>query len=311
VMLGPHEDTYVVDWGLVSIAPGVGHHLDLPEIAMLDVVQALPETIDTLLQGTPEAVTVAGSGGPNKVLGTPLYMSPEQAADDREVMGPPSDVWALGVMLFEALCDMHPYVDDPSASNLEILTSTLTTAIPPVARVAPGVPPQLAALCDAMLAHDSAARPAASEVLAALRPPARSRGSGAGPSASPPVAAIGGAALHASTTLLHPSSKTIVGDPRARSSAVPAPAGPSLATPGIGAAAPARREPSTRPIEAIGIGADDRTPVPAANRGDGAPMIEHRLPGTDRTVAIVSPAGYRLEGITVEEALAILKALAG
>jgi serine/threonine protein kinase len=273
IMLGPYDDVYVVDWGLVSIAPGSGHRLDLPEIAMLDLVQALPDTIDTLLQETPEAVTVAGSGGPNKVLGTPLYMSPEQASDDRDVMGPPSDVWALGVMLFEALCDMHPYVDDPSASNLEILTSTIATSIPPVSRLAPEVSPQLTALCDAMLAHDSSERPTASDVLEVLQASVRQRfaiaqGHLPSPTVALPEEAGPRSTLQTSPSSTSATSRTVVGEMRQRSLAL----------------------------------------APVASRSPADPAAR-AAPAEARGVTVVAPSGYRVEGLTVEQALALLKAL--
>src|SRR5262249_30480215 len=66
VMLGPHDDTYVVDWGLVTVTHGEDYRLELPEVAMLDRVQPLPEDIDTLLKETPEAITKAGD---NTLLG--------------------------------------------------------------------------------------------------------------------------------------------------------------------------------------------------------------------------------------------------
>jgi serine/threonine protein kinase len=353
VMLGPYDDVYVVDWGLVSIAPGAGYRLDLPEIAMLDLVQALPDEIDTLLEETAEAVTVAGAGGPNKVLGTPLYMSPEQASDDRDLMGPPSDVWALGVMLFEALCDMHPYVDDLSASNLEILTSTLTTKIPPVFRVAPQVPSQIAALCDAMLAHDIAARPQASDVLHVLRALVRGRVAGApGRSAQGAQGAHDGP-THISNTLLQSTSKTIVGQQRSRSLALaPLPARPSssLTTPPGGGVVLAEPLPELSPdavyppyaneaanandatgalyvnyagdVEAAAQPAQltrvsdeadvppgkPATPLSRGARREPVPPSQQPPPAS-RTVTIVSPDGYRVEGITAEQALSFLKTL--
>ncbi|MCO5165635.1 MAG: bifunctional serine/threonine-protein kinase/formylglycine-generating enzyme family protein [Planctomycetes bacterium] len=45
------------------------------------------------------------------IVGTPQYMAPEQAAGTRDV-GPPADVWALGVMLYEALVDRLPFDGD-------------------------------------------------------------------------------------------------------------------------------------------------------------------------------------------------------
>ncbi|MDF1663268.1 MAG: serine/threonine-protein kinase [Planctomycetota bacterium] len=51
-----------------------------------------------------------GSGsGPKKMIGTALYMSPEQISGERKKIGPQSDIWALGVILFQLLTGERPF----------------------------------------------------------------------------------------------------------------------------------------------------------------------------------------------------------
>ncbi|HUF36188.1 MAG TPA: alpha/beta fold hydrolase [Gemmatimonadales bacterium] len=88
------------------------------------------------------------------VVGTVGYMAPEQAsgaaADER------SDIFALGVVLFEMLCGTHPF----SASGLvPYLNRLLSEAAAPVSRHRPEVGPGLADLVAQMLASEPSARP--------------------------------------------------------------------------------------------------------------------------------------------------------
>jgi serine/threonine protein kinase len=84
--------------------------------------------------------TMAGA-----VVGTPLYMSPEQAAGRNADVGFASDVWALGVTLFEVLTGQTPF----AASNfVEVLHNVMAGR--PVGRpreLRPDIPPVLEAIC--------------------------------------------------------------------------------------------------------------------------------------------------------------------
>ncbi len=64
-------------------------------------------------------LTVTSTGS---VIGTPQYMSPEQAMGERERIGPRTDVWALGVMLYEVAARSAPFEGDTSAEVLHKVT---------------------------------------------------------------------------------------------------------------------------------------------------------------------------------------------
>ncbi|EYF06639.1 serine/threonine-protein kinase [Chondromyces apiculatus] len=88
------------------------------------------------------------------VLGSPAYMSPEQARGEEEIDGR-SDIWSLGVMLYEALTAQHPFV---AANYNALMVAIMTQPHAPLRSVAPEVPPELAAVVDRMLTKDRAQR---------------------------------------------------------------------------------------------------------------------------------------------------------
>ncbi len=87
-------------------------------------------------------------------LGTPDYMSPEQARGDSNVDAR-SDVWAVGAVLFELISGRPPF-DAPSA-NL-VISRIITEQAPPLALAVPGTPPDVCALVDRALAFSRDAR---------------------------------------------------------------------------------------------------------------------------------------------------------
>ena len=59
------------------------------------------------------------------MLGTPAYMPPEQASGDVEAMGPPSDIYSLGVMLYRMTTGKMPFSGD---TTMAVLTSLAVDA---------------------------------------------------------------------------------------------------------------------------------------------------------------------------------------
>lgn len=95
-------------------------------------------------------------------VGTPAYMSPEQAADTP--LTPASDWYAVGVMLYEALTGRRPFEGRAD----EIMRRKQLEAVPAPSTLAPSTPPHLDALCMRLLATDPRDRPDGAAVLAAL-----------------------------------------------------------------------------------------------------------------------------------------------
>jgi serine/threonine protein kinase len=99
-------------------------------------------------------------------MGTPHYMSPEQATSAREA-GPASDVWSMGVMMYEAIRGEVPFAGQTSHA---VIIQACTCPHMPLDAVAPGVDPAIARLIDQCLEKDPAKRPQnARALLDALR----------------------------------------------------------------------------------------------------------------------------------------------
>ncbi|MBI2898980.1 MAG: protein kinase [Planctomycetes bacterium] len=102
-----------------------------------------------------------------EILGTPQYMSPEQVNGEVDRVGVRSDVWALGVILYEALTNRAPF---QGGSVAEIYVTILGQNPEPPTRMARGVPPELETICLKALEKDPERRyPGAAEFAADLR----------------------------------------------------------------------------------------------------------------------------------------------
>jgi tRNA A-37 threonylcarbamoyl transferase component Bud32 len=109
----------------------------------------------------------AVSGADRGMLrGTPAYMSPEVASGRADLATPRSDVFALGVILYEVLTGRRPFTGDAA----QILKAVATGTPPAPRRVARHVPRELSAICMKAMARDSAVRyPTARELANDLR----------------------------------------------------------------------------------------------------------------------------------------------
>jgi serine/threonine-protein kinase len=95
--------------------------------------------------------------------GTPAYMAPEQAAGRRDEVGPRTDVWALGVILYELLTGQRPITGQ---SREDTLHRILTTEVPPLRSLRPGLDPALETVVLRCLEKQPARRYGTAEALA-------------------------------------------------------------------------------------------------------------------------------------------------
>ena len=97
------------------------------------------------------------------VPGTLAYIAPERLAGGDAT--PESDVWSVGVMLWEALAERHPFWGLP----LQEVARAIETGAPPLAAERKHLPRRLIAAVDGALAPDPQERPRASELATQLR----------------------------------------------------------------------------------------------------------------------------------------------
>jgi predicted ATPase len=107
----------------------------------------------------PSQVPVGRDTDAGTRVGTLLYMSPEQAR--AEPVGPASDIFSLGLVLYELATGRHPFLADSAFSILHAIASQ--PPLPP-ARLNAELPTALDALILQMLAKDPRLRPSAAEV---------------------------------------------------------------------------------------------------------------------------------------------------
>ena len=154
IMLGEFGETLVVDWGL---AKALGHGEDASE-APRDAEPAF-----SLSSGSNSAETQFGS-----VLGTPAFMSPEQAAGDLDAVGPASDIYSLGATLYCILAGRPPFTTEKEddRSPHQLLEAIQNGNCQPPSDWNPGVPKPLEAICQKAMARRLEDRYASVEDLA-------------------------------------------------------------------------------------------------------------------------------------------------
>ncbi|MBI2931266.1 MAG: serine/threonine protein kinase [Planctomycetes bacterium] len=136
-------------------------HRDLKPANILVDRHGRPHLLDFGLSHAMD--TDHGMTRPGTILGTPLYMPPEQVRGDVRQMDARSDVYALGAVLYEVLTGRPPFQE---ASAIEIYTKILTHEATPPRRIDKTVPRDLETVALRALEKDPERRYATAGALA-------------------------------------------------------------------------------------------------------------------------------------------------
>ena len=148
VMVGEFGETVVLDWGLAKAK----HTQDVHAAGLAQSLH--------LMQARGRAAAKTAYG---QALGTPAYMSPEQAEGRLDEVDERSDIYSLGAVLYELLTGRAPF----RGSTLHSILSRVTTKAPlTISSLAAEAPPELVAICLRAMQKDKAERYESAKALA-------------------------------------------------------------------------------------------------------------------------------------------------
>ena len=172
IMVGRFGEVFVMDWGLARLLDQEDHK-DIrvrgdggPASTVLesDRRAARPDDADSPL------VTMEGD-----IVGTPAYMSPEQALGRMDEVQEQTDVYAVGAILYHVLTRSVPYVNPDARPRARVDNFTIWRWVQkgpptPVHEVAPDAPEELVAICEKAMERDRSRRyPSAASLADDLR----------------------------------------------------------------------------------------------------------------------------------------------
>lgn len=134
IMIGEFGETILLDWG----------------VAKVKAEEDIDPNLDLTSSNEDGQKTLPGTR-----IGTPGYMSPEQAAGRTDDVDEQTDVFALGAVMYEVLCGEAPFSGVCSNESIEL---ALASSPRPVCDRVPGLPAELAFICTKAISREKSAR---------------------------------------------------------------------------------------------------------------------------------------------------------
>jgi serine/threonine protein kinase len=169
VMVGSLGQAYVTDWGLARLRNERGTAEAVASDVVADGAGGSTPSVSEVVPLEEDALVARTRTG--QALGTLAYMSPEQARGEHDRVGPTSDVYSLGAVLYEVLSLRRPYAHESERLGAHDLLLHVRAHPPdPIEQVAPEAPAELSAICRRAMRPDPGERyPSARELAADLR----------------------------------------------------------------------------------------------------------------------------------------------
>jgi serine/threonine-protein kinase len=143
VLIGPSHESYLIDWGLAALFDQSHRPVENP----LDLADCMK--LNSHIEGS--------------IVGTPIFMSPEQIRGDLSRIGPLCDVYAVGVMLFQIFTGESPFRLNRGVP--ELFKAVVLGPSPRARDVDAATPPPLDAICARAMAREPADRYASALLL--------------------------------------------------------------------------------------------------------------------------------------------------